>query len=890
MSNESTWAPVMERMKRRLQAGGKVIALGAFMSAKKEALPILAELQLTPAAVDDSEVVRKGLTEKALAFCTKDRCGSPIRAGLAKKFITALLNEVPLEPVTDEEVAKGVALGTLAHEEKVAAKRAARQAGEQRSAAGSAGGGGSTPGPEEDEGEEVEDESDDSSAEADDAGADEDAADTVDDEDEDEKTPVPTPPSHSAANRAPSRRAPRVSAGRHHNPNEDEMSNRDRDEMDENDDQYEGQHDDEGQEEQDDPPPSKRSRAARQQQPQVILVPQQAAPRQKAARAAAPVKNRFMPRNNDRVSIWKRIAGGKRSFIGDYTAEEIGPGISLPQFIKEYIDEENREPTGRTTYEVIPIDQNGNEIGRAMTHIIDSAPQDMNPNDPVSQARSVLDLVADMRQGEDEKNSRNGEMLAEAKKKAIAGGDMNGLMMFLLMERMTDRPRSGMDEATLVAKVLDRLQPQAPPMPMMMPPQLPPVAPPAPAPLAGAMEQLVQASIASMLKPEAPPPSPMQQLKDMMELQALMAKMSGGGTDMAGLIKLLLEKQAVPAKPAEVAGVDNMMLTFEKLTTMVKALAPQINQGGWAGPLQGILSQPDVQKALGSIIGGVTGQPGQVPTAPPAPGQQVVNGAAAPAQVAAGTPQQPTPTPQMRDAANAFRIAQTKEVRVERLMQLVQVMYMSGYQPIIDPVLIAAREGNLEQAQRFLATLISDINPAAVSLDLINATLRVSAAMAGEEGKKMLVALDASDKAASGGGAQPAPASTQNIETPNSTAKVVPIAAAPAHAHHEAYMAQVAEIEKRKKEEATKGPATQPSVPAAANPHAPEVEVREKKVVAPPPPETVEAPPAAPPAAPEPMNSAVNVPPTSPQPAQPTAPAEVVQFTKPAEQAQPTAT
>ncbi|TAL42402.1 MAG: hypothetical protein EPN91_08465 [Salinibacterium sp.] len=595
----------------------------------------------------------------------------------------------------------------------------------------------------------------------------------------------------------------------------------------ENDDQYEGQHDEDEVDEQEEQPPSKRPRA-RQPPPQVIVVPQ--APRQKAPRNlnAAP-RNRFI-KNSDMVRISKRIAGGKRSHIGDYTSEDIGPGISLQQFIKEYIDEENREP-GRTVYEVVPLNGNGDEIGRPQQYIIENQSfAETNPNDPVGQARSVLDLFADLKEQENEKQSQNSEMLKEAQKKAIAGGDMQGLFMFMMMNQMMDRPRGGIDEAAIIAKVLDRLGPQQ--QPMMMPPPLPPVqmVPPAPAPLAGAMEQLVQASIASMLKPDAPPPSPIQQLKDMMELQTLMQKMSGSGTDMATVVKLLLEKQT-PVKPPEVAGVDNMMLTFEKLTTMVKALAPQINQGGWAGPIQGIFSQPEVQKAIANILGGVTGQPGAVaPQLPPgAPGAQTVNGQAANAngQVQPQPQQpQPQPTPQMRDAANAFRIAQTKEVRVERLMQLIQVMYLAGYQPVIEPVLTAARDGNIVPAQRFLATLIADIDPSKVTVDLINAVLRVSAGLAGEEGKKMMAALDASEKGETLKVEEKKPGT---VETPN--AQVVPIAAAPAHANHAAYMAQVAELERQKEGKKDGGMATQPSVPPAANPHAPEVEVKEKKVV-----------------------------------------------------------
>jgi len=864
------WESTIANLRRRLQADGKVIALGAFMSARKEALPILEDLSITPVDVKEDSL------QRALAKISPDRVPTNVRRGITKKYLTALLDEVNKEPVTDEEVKEGIARGEKKHEADVAARRAVRASSKRSEAAGSADARGDDAGDEDGSG---------GGAEA--AGADgpvEDP-DDVDEEEEDEeedgeeersqavrahdgkplkKTARSSRPHAGAVTdfERATRGAQHAGAKSQHHHHEDPMSNRNE----ETDEQYEGQNDgdDEGDEGQDEAPPSSRRRQPRQQQPQVIVVPQQTQQRQPKNRNAPPPvpKSRFFQQSNDLVRIYKRIAGGKRAFIGDFTGEDIGPGVSLPTFLKDFVDEENSEPNGRTTYECVQVDARGNEVGRPIQHVIESQPQDPQQHGAFGQVREAIDLLAELRQGEEEKSRANGELMQQAKLKAVNGGDMNQLLMLMMMDRM-NAPR--VDEGALIAKVMDATRAQQPQMPFMMPPQLPQIQPAPPSGSSTLLEKFMEFSMAQMVKPEPPPPSPMQQLKDMMELQAMMQKMGGG--DMAALVKVLIEKQGVVAKPAEVAGVDNMMLTFEKLTTMVKALAPQINQGGWAGPIQGIMSHPEVQKALAGIFGSVTGQPGAVP-----PGQQTVTGTAAALPNGQPAPQQPQVTQDMRDAANAFKIAQTREVRAERLMQLVKVMYLSGYASVIDPVLEQARGGNVAAAQRFVATLIADIAPNLVSLDLINATLRLSAAMAGEDGKKMLLALEASEKAVGGGTPAPAaPVTPGTVDTPN--AQVVPIAAAPSHAHHAAYMAQIEALEKEKASE--RKAATQPSVPASSTPHQPEVLVKEKKEPAPPP-EKAEVK----------KEELAPVPPQTP-------PAEVVQFVEAAKkptQEQPTAT
>ena len=202
-----------------------------------------------------------------------------------------------------------------------------------------------------------------------------------------------------------------------------------------NDEQFEEQPEDEQLDEVDTQPPSRRARQprAQQQQPQVVVLQQQP-PRVKAPRNAAPQpRSRFMPQNNDMVRIYKRIGGGKRTFIGDYTSEDIGPGVSLLTFLKEYVDPENAEPQGRTVYECVAIDARGNEVGRPASYTIESTPQEGVVNGPIGQMREALDLINDLRGDEEERNRKTSDLLQAAKEKALSGGEVNFGNMMMLM-------------------------------------------------------------------------------------------------------------------------------------------------------------------------------------------------------------------------------------------------------------------------------------------------------------------------------------------------------------------------------------------------------------------------------------------------------------------------
>lgn len=510
-------------------------------------------------------------------------------------------------------------------------------------------------------------------------------------------------------------------------------------------------------------PPSRRARPQRIQQPQVVYVQPPPPPRAKTQRPQSPPRNSFFPSQDMVCRIYKRAAGGRRSLIGEYTKDDIG-GMSLPAFVKEYIDPENNEPTGRTTYECIQVDSRSQEVGRAYPVTIESAPQEQGP---LGQVREVFDLFQEMRAGEEEKAQQNNELLGEMKKKAMSNNDFGPMMMLFMMERMMAPPKR--DEETMF-RVLEKMgigkdahssvPMAAMPMPMSMPMPLPP---PVPAP-SSALDKLMEASIAAMLKPA---PSFFEQLREMQAMQQLMHPPQPAlNPELTALLRLLAERQA---QPKEVGAIDGMMLQFEKLNTMVKTLAPQMNMGGWAAPIQGILGNPEVQKALANVVGGIGGPPVKG-TQPQLVAQQPQQPAPIPLTVQQ-QPQNPKPTPEMLDAAKKLAIAQTLEFRVAALQELLTAMYMSPtYQPVIEPVLKEAMEkGNVLPAQQFIHMLLTEVNPSLATMELVNATLRSMAMQAGEQGKKTVEALD---KIAA---PTPTPASSTpgTIETPN--AKVIPI-------------------------------------------------------------------------------------------------------------------
>ena len=323
-----------------------------------------------------------------------------------------------------------------------------------------------------------------------------------------------------------------------------------------------------------------------------------------------------------------------------------------------------------------------------------------------------------------------------------------------------------------------------------------------------------------MLKPEK---SLIEQLK---ELEALKSLMGGAGAGSNELLLKVLAQQQTPKTP-EAAGVDSMMLNFEKIHTMVKTLAPQVNMGGVMGGLAGLLNNPKIQEAVG----------GFVQQALPVNGK---DGKGADAKQPPAQPQPPTRavTPEMHEAAKEFAIAQTDEFRTPAIIKLMQAMYVGGWMTDIEPVLQQARIGNIGQAQQFVAGLIQQMNPSKVTLKLVNMVLRSSAVLAGDEGKKMLEALDKSDGAAANGNNQQAPATATPstpgaIETPN--AKVIPITQGASHPHQGAFDAQIAAVraaEEAKAEAKANAAASAIAEKKAAADKAEKVEKKDEPIVA----------------------------------------------------------
>lgn len=539
----------------------------------------------------------------------------------------------------------------------------------------------------------------------------------------------------------------------------------------------------------------KRRPAPRAQQV-FVAMPQ----RRVATRGPATPRSTLLPRM-EKVRIHKRGPGGARIYIGDYTTQDIG-SMDLNRFIKEFVDPEHGDPSGTTKYEACPVNAQDKEHGTPAQITISNGALPQQP-DSVSQIRDVVDLVNDLRSVATEEQRANQELMLEAKKKAMGNGDMSQLLMLMMMQNMS-RPQNDVEGMVKVAEKLygggksDHHGPSS--MPMFIPPPPPPAN--------GHLDKMMELMLAKAM---APAPTFMEQMQQMQMMNQLLhppnAMQAVVDTLKAEMAALRAAVTAQAPQPAAAPGsIDAALGTFEKLSTVVKTLAPTLNAGGITGMLQSVFT-PELMKTVGNVAAsalqnaGVGVAPGaQPPTAPP----QLAAGAQPPARAPAPPPPAQPELPQaIVDAGNALRIAQTRDVQLQATTALLQAMYLGPFRQNLEPILQELMQGQVERARAVLGGILKEVRPDLNQPTFVEDTMKL---LFTQNGVPLPPAL--------GGG--------QQADT-RPDAKVIPIVTPPPV--EEAYAAQIEAAEKTKQAELAKKDASAPATNGAHMEAPPPVEV-----------------------------------------------------------------
>jgi hypothetical protein len=414
----------------------------------------------------------------------------------------------------------------------------------------------------------------------------------------------------------------------------------------------------------------------------------------------------------ERFRVYVRDDDGRRELVNEYTNDDLGD-MQMQQFLQEFIDPEYGAESGRTLYEVHQVDaRTGQDLPTPHKFSVNSdRGQQQRPPDPFQQVHQAMDLMETLRSRTSRGDDSMTPMLQAAQQKAMNGGDMTSLMMLMMMEKL-NKPQH--NEEGLLLKLIDRLdkrdragQPGSdfgapgpfPPAPFFMPPPMP-VAPPPPE------SKFMDVAMAKLLNP----PSLADSMKEAMAFQQMMGGMQQQSPQMAALLQavqtLAQEVTALKANGGSAPnGLESAVATFEKVGTMVKALAPQVGAGGGDAGGIGSALQNLITPKLGAALGDALAngfekqkqqQAGQGQQAP----QQQAAPAPVPAQPVAPPPPNPNappnpPPPALVHAVQALRVAQTDPVRVERFVSLLEAMFTSGhpyYQRMLQPALESLNE------------------------------------------------------------------------------------------------------------------------------------------------------------------------------------------------------
>jgi hypothetical protein len=243
---------------------------------------------------------------------------------------------------------------------------------------------------------------------------------------------------------------------------------------------------------------------------------------------------------------------------------------------------------------------------------------------------------------------------------------------------------------------------------------------------------VVELAVAKLVQP---PPPLSEQLKEMLTLKQL----AGNDAAVESLKQELAALRSTIAASKPSAGIEDSLANFEKFTTIVKSVAPQVT--GDDGFLKGLFTS-EVGKVLGDAIAkAVQAQTAPPPSAAaPAPAQVPTQAPAqAPAQAAPQAAPQPSPPPAVVEAVKAFRVAQTPEVQAQRFIDLVFAMWMSGvehYRKLLAPALESLNKAEesvqaLAPARRTALALLAEVRPQLATPDFVDRCLAALAMRAG---------------------------------------------------------------------------------------------------------------------------------------------------------------
>ena len=471
--------------------------------------------------------------------------------------------------------------------------------------------------------------------------------------------------------------------------------------------------------------------------------------RAQAAPRSTAMKN-ILPRP-EKVRLYKRNEMGKRELIDDYSVDEIGD-MKLEQFIREYVDPQfSNEGVESTEYIAYELEaRTGKEKMPPATINVRTGPAQPEAPNPMNQFRQAMGMVQELQQatmGMQPQQTPKDPMLAEAQRKAAAGGDMQGMFMLMMMERMQQQQQAPSANSDLLMKVLDRLERMerggardrtinsdafGPPMGMgpsmgMGPPGYPPF-PFAPPPMHQPEPQSNKLLDLAMSRLAEKPPSLADSVKDLMALQMLMQPKQNDTGEVAALRAEIRQLSGGPK-----GGLEESLGNFEKLVQMSKAVSTQVNGGSDVGGFFKGLITPEV----GKVIAGIVAQAQTGAAAPAAPVQ------AAPVPVPVRDFNRP-PSPIPADVINAvkqFQLAQTPEVQAQRFVDVVMSMWLTNdpyYQKMLSPALeeLNKSEESVERLRipRKLSTqLLLELRPQLARPEFVDACLAAMALRAGAQ-------------------------------------------------------------------------------------------------------------------------------------------------------------
>lgn len=411
---------------------------------------------------------------------------------------------------------------------------------------------------------------------------------------------------------------------------------------------------------------------------------------------ASTAVSRLLPKN-EKIRIFKRGLGGKKTYVQDYTVDEIGGG-SLHKFLKEYVTPAFGDASGVTVYEVYEVGPDDKERGQPSSITIEDEPMDAG-NDPISHARSALSFIEEVREMEENRHGTSRDVLDEMKRKAANGGDMNNMMMLMMMERLMGGGSSNPE--ALALKLVERLQGAGGGVPLQPLPLGPPPT--------SSLDKMMEVLLASALKPPPPPKTLMEQMTEMKLMREIFAPPPTSAVP-PELIQLLARMNEKLDKPR--GGIEEALGTFDKLTGVVKQLAPQVNMGGITGALQSILT-PELGKAVGGMLaGGIAKAQESVQSAakgaPSTTAPRLPANATPVAPVTANPNPEPPPVPEAIQAA-AKKLHEEKDETKARiaLTDLLQAMYAEPtIKPRLDEVLGAVLTGDYKPAKAALKDIV----------------------------------------------------------------------------------------------------------------------------------------------------------------------------------------